>query len=66
MRRQLADLYAERAMTILHVTHDLAEATRLGSTIVLLEGGAYCRRGAPEDLLTRPASPAVADFILSS
>ena len=66
MRRQLAALYAQGAMTILHVTHDLAEATRLGSTIVLLEGGRVLQAGAPEDLLTRPASPAVADFILPS
>ena len=35
----LADLKAELAIPILHVTHDLAEAERLGDDIVAMENG---------------------------
>ena len=35
----LADLKAELAIPILHITHDLAEAERLGDNIVAMENG---------------------------
>jgi molybdopterin-binding protein len=63
VRRQVRALHAERAMTVLHVTHDFAEAGRLGHRVVLLEGGRVLQVGAPDDVFRRPASPAVAEFI---
>ncbi len=62
-RRQVRALHAERGMTVLHVTHDFAEAGRLGHQVVLLEGGRVLQVGGPDDVFRRPASAAVAEFI---
>ncbi len=63
VRRQVRALHAERGMTVLHVTHDFAEAGRLGHRVVLLENGRVLQVGSPDDVFHRPASPAVAEFI---
>ncbi|HUX34263.1 MAG TPA: ABC transporter ATP-binding protein [Gemmatimonadaceae bacterium] len=62
-RRQVRVLHAERGMTVLHVTHDFAEAGRLGHRVVLLEQGRVLQVGTPDDVFRRPASAAVAEFI---
>ncbi len=62
-RRQVRALHAERGLTVLHVTHDLAEAGRLGHMVVLLEKGRVLQVGAPDEVFRKPASPAVADFV---
>ncbi len=48
--------------TILFVTHDIQEALKLGTRIVLLNGGTIEQEGSREDLLFRPASEFVRDF----
>ncbi|HEY5219107.1 MAG TPA: ABC transporter ATP-binding protein [Gemmatimonadaceae bacterium] len=63
VRRQVRALHAERGMTVLHVTHDLAEAGRLGHRVVLLEGGRVLQVGTPDEVFRKPASPAVAEFV---
>ena len=63
VRRQVRALHAERGMTVLHVTHDFAEAGRLGHRVVLVENGRVLQVGSPDDVFHRPASPAVAEFI---
>ncbi|AGL21378.1 ABC transporter ATP-binding protein [Actinoplanes sp. N902-109] len=50
--------------TIVLVTHDIDEAVRLGDRIaVLAEGGRLQQYAAPADLLSKPASEAVSEFI---
>jgi osmoprotectant transport system ATP-binding protein len=50
--------------TIVLVTHDIDEAVRLGDRIaVLAEGGRLMQYASPADLLSKPASPAVSEFI---
>ena len=45
VRREVRALHRERALTVLQVTHDFAEAGLLGDVAVLLEmAGACCRR----------------------
>ncbi len=63
MRRQVRALHAEHGMTVLHVTHDLNEAGRLGHRVVLLEQGRVLQVGSPDEVFRHPASPAVAEFI---
>ena len=46
------------------VTHDIDEAVRLGDRIaVLAEGGALMQFAPPAELLSRPVSAAVGDFV---
>ncbi|MPQ98166.1 ATP-binding cassette domain-containing protein [Modestobacter sp. I12A-02628] len=50
--------------TIVFVTHDIEEAVRLGDRIaVMSEGGKVEQFASPAELLGRPASPFVADFV---
>jgi osmoprotectant transport system ATP-binding protein len=68
VRRELQDevrrLHQELGKTIVFVTHDVDEAFALGDEVVLLRaGGEIAQRGAPAELLTRPADDYVADFV---
>lgn len=52
--------------TILLVTHDFAEAYRLGDRILLLNEGRIEQEDAPGDFVQRPATPLAAAFIASA
>ena len=57
-------LQAEVGKTVVFVTHDVDEAVRLGDRIaVLREGGVLEQYATPAEVLGRPASPFVADFV---
>ncbi len=57
-------LQGEVGKTVVFVTHDIDEAVRLGDRIaVLREGGVLEQHGTPAEVLGRPASPFVADFV---
>ena len=57
-------LQAEVGKTVVFVTHDSDEAVRLGDRIaVLREGGVLEQYASPAEVLGRPASPFVADFV---
>ena len=57
-------LQGEVGKTVVFVTHDIDEAVRLGDRIaVLREGGVLEQYGPPAEILGRPASPFVADFV---
>jgi len=50
-------------VTALLVTHDLAEATRLGDTIVVMRAGRVEQRGTFSELRRSPATPYVRDLL---
>ncbi len=52
----LERLRDEFALPILYVTHDVAEAARLGSTMVLLDNGRVARSGPLGEVLADPAA----------
>ncbi len=57
-------LQDEVRKTVVFVTHDVDEAVRLGDRMaVLRQGGHLEQHGPPAEILGRPASPFVADFI---
>jgi osmoprotectant transport system ATP-binding protein len=57
-------LQAEVGKTVVFVTHDIDEAVRLGDRIaVLRQGGVLEQYAPPAEVLGRPASPFVADFV---
>jgi osmoprotectant transport system ATP-binding protein len=64
LQDELIRLQRELAKTIVFVTHDVHEATRLGDRIaVLRERGQLAQVGSPEELLARPADEFVASFL---
>jgi ABC-type sugar transport system ATPase subunit len=63
MRRELKQLQRRLGLTVLHVTHDQAEALALGDSVVVLSAGEMQQHGAPQELLRRPANSFVASFV---
>ncbi len=53
---ELHRLHAQLGCTVLLVTHDLDEAARLASHLVLIRHGRVVQAGPVSDVLTRPAS----------
>jgi glycine betaine/proline transport system ATP-binding protein len=45
------------------ITHDLAEALKLGDHIVIMRDGAIVQSGRPEEVVGAPADDYVADFV---
>lgn len=66
-RAQLQDevltLLRRLGKTVLLVTHDVAEAVRLGDSIALLRDGRLVQHGPAEQLLAAPADEFVAEFL---
>jgi osmoprotectant transport system ATP-binding protein len=57
-------LQDEVQKTVVYVTHDIDEAVRLGDRIAILrEGGILEQYASPAEVLGRPATPFVADFV---
>jgi osmoprotectant transport system ATP-binding protein len=63
LQQELARIHKASGKTIVMVTHDIEEALRLATRIVLLDQGRVVQDAAPMQLLAAPASDHVADFI---
>jgi molybdate transport system ATP-binding protein len=62
-RSELASLLAELGCVTLYVTHQPAEALLFGERIAVLEGGRITQVGGRDDLLQRPRTRHVAEFL---
>jgi len=64
LQDSLIAIQHELAKTIVIVTHDFEEATKLGDKVLILsEGGHIEQYATPEEILANPASPFVEEFI---
>jgi osmoprotectant transport system ATP-binding protein len=64
LQNQFLDLQKELKKTIVFVTHDIEEAAKLGDRIaVLSKGGVVEQYDTPAEILGRPDTPFVADFV---
>ena len=62
MQNELVRLQEQMHKTIIFITHDLAEATKIGSRIAIMRDGAIVQIGTPEEIMANPADDYVADF----
>ena len=69
-RRQLQDeilrLHQERGITILFVTHDIEEALKLGTRVLVMEEGQATQFDPPSAVVSSPATPFVAQLVRRS
>jgi glycine betaine/proline transport system ATP-binding protein len=63
LQDELLDLQKRLKKTILFVSHDLDEALKIGNRIAIMESGRIVQCGAAEDIVLRPATPYVAEFV---
>jgi len=63
LQEELARIHRASGKTIVLVTHDIEEALRLATRIVLLDHGRIVQDGTPAQLLAQPANDFVSDFV---
>jgi glycine betaine/proline transport system ATP-binding protein len=63
LQDDLLELQQRLHKTIVFVSHDLDEALKIGNTIAIMEGGRIVQAGAPEEIVTSPATDYVRSFV---
>ena len=63
MQNEVIRLHRELGKTMVFITHDLAEALKLGDRIMILRDGAIVQIGTPDEVVARPADDYVKDFV---
>jgi multiple sugar transport system ATP-binding protein len=63
LRRELKLLHQRLGCTMIHVTHDQAEAMTLATRIVVMRDGRVEQAGTPDQVYNRPANLFVAGFV---
>ena len=63
MQNEVLRLHREVGKTMIFITHDLAEALKLGDHVVIMREGQIVQAGTPESLVAAPADDYVADFV---
>ena len=63
MQDELIRLQQEEQRTIVFITHDFAEAIRLGDRVAIMKDGAFDQIGTPEELVVNPATDYVREFV---
>lgn len=63
MQNEIIRLHREVGKTLVFVTHDLAEALKLGDRIAIMRDGEIVQIGTPQELVGAPADDYVSDFV---
>ena len=62
MQNEVIRLHHELGKTMVFITHDLAEALKLGDRILIMRDGAIVQVGTPDEIVGAPADDYVRDF----
>ncbi len=62
MQAELLALQDTMHRTIVFITHDFAEALRLGDRIAIMKDGVFDQVGTPEEIVAHPATDYVREF----
>jgi glycine betaine/proline transport system ATP-binding protein len=63
MQNEVIRLHHEVGKTMVFITHDLAEALKLGDHVVIMRDGRIIQAGRPEDVVGAPIDDYVRDFV---
>ena len=63
MQNEVIRLHQEVGKTMIFITHDLAEALKLGDHVAIMRAGQIVQIGRPEEIVGAPADDYVADFV---
>ncbi len=62
MQNELVRLQGQMQKTTIFITHDLAEAVKLGNRIAIMRDGAIIQVGTPEEIVSDPIDEFVTEF----
>ncbi|MFZ2502043.1 MAG: glycine betaine/L-proline ABC transporter ATP-binding protein [Nocardioides sp.] len=63
MQNEVIRLHRELGKTMVFITHDLAEALKLGDRILIMRDGALVQIGTPDQVVGAPADDYVKEFV---
>lgn len=63
LQEEIARIYREQKLTILFVTHDINEALRLGTMLLIMNEGIVQQYATPEEVLSDPANSYVEELV---
>jgi glycine betaine/proline transport system ATP-binding protein len=63
MQNEVIRLHHEVGKTMVFITHDLAEALKLGDRILIMRDGEIVQVGSPDEVVAQPADDYVKDFV---
>jgi len=63
MQNEVIRLHREVGKTMVFITHDLAEALKLGDRILIMRDGETVQIGTPDEVVAAPADDYVRDFV---
>ena len=63
LQTEIARIHRETGITVLFVTHDVSEALRLGTRVLVVDAGRVQQYDAPDELLAHPATDFVARLV---
>jgi glycine betaine/proline transport system ATP-binding protein len=63
MQNEVIRLHQELRKTAVFITHDLAEALKLGDRILIMRDGEIVQIGKPDEVVARPADDYVREFV---
>ena len=63
MQNEVIRLHREVGKTMVFITHDLAEALKLGDRILIMRDGEMIQIGTPDEVVGAPADDYVRDFV---
>ncbi|MBQ9632907.1 MAG: ABC transporter ATP-binding protein [Lachnospiraceae bacterium] len=63
LQRELKGIHSESKKTYLFVTHDIQEAFRLGTKVVIMNRGRILQYAPPEEILSHPADSFVEELV---
>ena len=65
LQDELLSIHADSRRTFLFVTHDVTEALKLGTRVMVMDGGRIQQFASPKELLCHPANDYVASLLKS-
>lgn len=63
LQAELRQIYEKTGITVLFVTHDISEALRLGTRVLVMDHGEIQQYDTPQQLLKNPATPFVKQLV---
>lgn len=63
LQNEIARIHAELGVTIVFITHDIKEALKLGTRVLVMNNGEIEQVGKPSDITGNPATPFVKELV---